>query len=83
MGIAFDRRPEGALILGVSPAGPAARAGIVKGDLVTHVNGIALAGMSVQEILKLITAAGETVQLTSARTGPVTVEKADPQSFAP
>jgi C-terminal processing protease CtpA/Prc len=33
-------------VLRVVPQGPAARAGIREGDLVTHIDGVALAGLS-------------------------------------
>lgn len=83
IGIALKSHPQGAEIVGVASAGPAAHAGFLQGDILTHVNGIALTGMNAQEITKLISAAGDTVQLTSVRTGAVTVEKADSRTFAP
>jgi carboxyl-terminal processing protease len=49
VGVRIQRSPEGLRIVGVLPDGPAARAGIAIGDVVTAVEGRSLAGAEVRD----------------------------------
>lgn len=52
------------------PGGPAARAGIVRGDLITHIDGKPVVGMTVDQAVKLIRGRANTVvRLTIKRIG--------------
>jgi carboxyl-terminal processing protease len=45
IGVKVDPKPDGLLLAGVFPGGPAAKSGLRVGDLVTHVDGRSLAGV--------------------------------------
>ncbi|NQV57804.1 MAG: S41 family peptidase [Rhodospirillales bacterium] len=54
IGISFRQVPEGALVTEVFDEAPAARAGIVNGDIITHANNQTLNGLSQHDISKFI-----------------------------
>ncbi len=57
-------RAEGALVAGVSPAGPAARAGLVQGDVILAVNGRAVERMRDLPFIIAEMPAGQSVDVT-------------------
>jgi hypothetical protein len=81
IGVVFESSSLGAVLIEVVSGGPAERAGLTKGDEITHINGISLAGMSSSEIQRLLVAAGDVVELASSRLSEIAVEKADPSTF--
>ena len=62
-------RPEGALVAGVSPAGPAARAGLAQGDVILAVNGHAVERMRDLPFIVAEMPAGQAVDVTVWRRG--------------
>ena len=62
-------RPEGALVAGVSPAGPAARAGFAQGDVILAVNGRAVERMRDLPFIVAEMPAGRPVDVTVWRRG--------------
>ena len=73
----FYGLPAGAYVAEVSKDSPADKAGIIKGDIITRFDGISLSSSS--ELLDTLTyyAAGETVQLTVARSNRGVYEEED------
>ena len=68
IGIRFSAKPEGAHITEVFDGAPAARAMLLQGDIITHVDGQSLADIPRQRIAKLIKGAvGSTVELRFMR----------------
>jgi serine protease Do len=62
-------RPEGALVAGLSPAGPAARAGFAQGDVILAVNGRAVERMRDLPFIVAEMPAGRPVDVTVWRRG--------------
>jgi serine protease Do len=62
-------RPEGALVAGVSPAGPAARAGLAQGDVILAVNGHPVERMRDLPFIVAEMPAGHAVDVTVWRRG--------------
>ena len=73
----FYGLPAGAYVAEVTPDSPAAKAGIIKGDIITRFDGISLSSSS--ELIDTLTyyAAGETVGLTVARSNRGIYEEED------
>jgi S1-C subfamily serine protease len=59
--------PPGALIRSVTPGGPAARAGLLKGDVITAVNGVGITADQPLDPAALGLEAGQTVTLSVTR----------------
>ncbi len=69
-GFDVERRPEGILVVALTPASPASRAGLELGDLLVAIDGFALHGVTIAEIReRLLGAAGTAVTLTIRRNG--------------
>ena len=67
-GLRFDQAPEGAKVRSVQSGTPAAAAGIEVGDVVTHVGGESLGGLSQEAIERLVRGEeGSVAELTVAR----------------
>jgi serine protease Do len=90
--------PRGALVAGVSPAGPAARAGLAQGDVILSVNGRDIERMRELPLIVADMAIGSTAEVQVWRQNhdlvlqpvigqmpdePQTAELAEPQSEAP
>lgn len=72
IGVTIQAHPDGALVTEVNPMGAAAAAGVRPGDILTHGNGQALAGMDVSAISALLRGeAGTAVTVTLLREGTV------------
>lgn len=72
IGVVIEEHKQGIKILQVIPNGPAEQAGLVAGDIITHVNGISLQGESVQKAISYITGAANssvTITFIQAETG--------------
>lgn len=70
VGVEMKTDSRGAIVLGTVDGGPAAQAGVRKGDIITGVNGRSVAGMSLGEIAQLIGGpAGTKVNFTIDRNG--------------
>lgn len=76
LGIRFSVVPDGAYIRGVEPGGPAERAGIISGMVVSHVNGVPLKG-SDEPTMAAIIRAPPKLTLTIIGKGDVVVEKSE------
>jgi S1-C subfamily serine protease len=61
--------PRGALVRSVAPGGPADRAGLLKGDVITAVNGVAVDADHPPDPAALGLVAGQTVSLSITRAG--------------
>jgi S1-C subfamily serine protease len=75
LGVAFTLLPSGAQIIAIMPGSPAAAAGLAPGNLVTNVNGVALAGMAPDDMAGALTAAGHSVVYGVAGRGPVALQR--------
>ena len=62
-------RTGGILVGNVVPSGPAARAGVVTGDVITHINGTPVSNPHLAVNLVVDTTPGETIYLTLFRSG--------------
>jgi S1-C subfamily serine protease len=71
IGALHDWRVTPPRISGIVPNGPAAKAGMQVGDLVTHVNGVSVQGLNGNGTLRLIESvlAGNEVRVTVSRGG--------------
>ncbi|NYF23763.1 S41 family peptidase [Sporosarcina sp. JAI121] len=70
IGVVLEEDLKGIKIISVIPGGPAARAGMEAGDVITHVNGSSLVGKSIQVAISLISGKEKTaVTLTIERIG--------------
>jgi carboxyl-terminal processing protease len=70
VGIELKKHDQGALVLGTVENGPASRARILAGDVITGVDGRSVAGMSLSQIADMISGpAGSTVTLRIGRNG--------------
>lgn len=68
IGVMIEEDPRGVKILTVYPGSPAERAGIQTGDVITNINGQALAGESVQTVISSLSGEEKTpVTLTYLR----------------
>ena len=68
IGVEIEAAPQGAMIKKVLPDGPAAQAGLRKGDLIVAVDNQPLSGRSIDDAVSLITgSAGSPVALAVAR----------------
>lgn len=68
VGITMQLDPQGVLVTELAKDGPAAEAGVQVGDLVTHADGVKLAGMTLEQIRShIIGEAGTSVTLTVQR----------------
>ena len=61
VGIVLEEDVKGIKIISVIPGGPAARADIQPGDVITHVNGRRIVGESVQTAVSLISGKEKTI----------------------
>ena len=70
VGVEMKVDPRGAVVLGVVDGGPAAEAGVQKGDVITAVDGRDVSGMSLNEIATLVGGrSGSSVRFTLDRDG--------------
>jgi carboxyl-terminal processing protease len=70
IGVELKTAPEGVLVTGVIEGGPAAGAGLKKGDLIVAIDGRKIAGMGLSQAADYIGGpSGSTVRLTIARQG--------------
>lgn len=70
VGVTVEEHPEGARVLTVTPAQPAAAAGVHAGDRIVAVDGQPLAGMALRRILRLLRGpVDRPVDLTLVRSG--------------
>ena len=71
IGALFDWRTTAPRITGVVPNGPAAKAGMQVGDLITQVNGVSVQGLNGAGAMWLINSvpAGDEVRVTLLRGG--------------
>jgi membrane-associated protease RseP (regulator of RpoE activity) len=76
IGVIVDPNPSGFLVLNVGTGGPAAKAGVKAGDIITEIDGLPTSGMEMDEgLTKLRGAIGTTVSLAvrRARSGLLTL----------
>jgi carboxyl-terminal processing protease len=72
IGVELKTNPQGVLVTGVIEGGPAAQAGVKKGDVIVGVDGRALAGMSLSQAADLIGGPnGSMIRLDLSRNGQV------------
>lgn len=76
IGFGVAATPEGLLVEQVLPRSAADAAGLGKGDVVTHVNGISLAGMALETAIEVLGAAPVDLVLTVEGRGDVPLRKA-------
>ena len=70
IGVEMKASDNGALVNGTVSGGPAAAAGLTRGDVITHIDGRSLAGLSIGQIADLVGGpAGSTLTLTLDRDG--------------
>lgn len=71
IGLSFNYRVDGSTrwlqLCAVAPDGPASRAGLQKGDLITHVGGKAITFRNAREVIEYFAASGRRVKLRVAR----------------
>ena len=77
LGIKINEVPEGLEIIGVLPAGPASRAGLLIGQTIVRADGVPLAGKDVMEITRMLKGPADTTVRVGILPGP------RPESGAP
>lgn len=75
IGVQYSPVADGSYVVGVYPGGPADEAGLVKGMVISHVNGIAIAGFDQPTVGKMILSTKGKVTLTVIGKGDVELTK--------
>lgn len=75
LGIGFNAVPDGAYISQVKPSSPAAKAGLVPGMVISHINAVPIAGFDSPTVVKMIQGPTGSVTLTVIGKGDVAIQK--------